>query len=83
VLEKARQRGISPNVLQTLRHAGVDFEHWLQGIESPESGVLASVKMIRNHPLLPKEVLVHGLIMHPATGRLDVLSPGQAPSERT
>jgi carbonic anhydrase len=79
VLEKARQRGISPDVMQTLSHAGIDMQHWLSGIESPEAGVLASVKMIRNHPLLPKEIAVHGLIMHPETGRLDVVSAGTSP----
>jgi carbonic anhydrase len=78
VLEKARQRGISPDVLETLSHSGVDLQKWLTGMESPEAGVLASVKMIRNHPLLPREVPVHGLIMHPETGRLEVLSAGEA-----
>jgi carbonic anhydrase len=74
VLDKARQRGISGDVLQTLYHAGVDFEHWLHGIESPEAGVRSSVQLIRNHPLLPAEVLVHGLVIHPETGRLEVVS---------
>ena len=76
VLEKARHRGISAETLDTLAHAGVDLQKWLTGMESPEAGVLASVQMIRNHPLLPKEIPVHGLIMHPATGQLDVLSAG-------
>ena len=78
VLDNARQRGISPDVLETLSHSGVDLQKWLTGMESPEAGVLASVKMIRNHPLLPKEVPVLGLIMHPETGRLEVLSEGNA-----
>jgi carbonic anhydrase len=78
VLEKARQRGISPDVLETLSHAGIDLQKWLTGMESPEAGVMASVKMIRNHPLLPKGIPVHGLIMHPETGRLEVLSAGES-----
>lgn len=77
VLDKARQRGISSETLNTLDHAGVNLRQWLTGFESPQAGVLASVNMIRNHPLLPKDVIVHGLIMHPDTGMLDVLTNGQ------
>jgi carbonic anhydrase len=76
VLDKVRQRGVSADVMETLENAGVDFEGWLSGIESPEAGVLASVKMIRHHPLLPKDIPVHGLIMDPTTGKLDLLSEG-------
>jgi carbonic anhydrase len=74
VLSNARQRGIAPEVLSELDHAGVNFQQWLSGFESPENGVRASVDLIRNHPLLPKDVLVHGLIIHPSTGQLDVVT---------
>jgi carbonic anhydrase len=78
VLDKARLRGVSAQTLTMLDHAGVDLRSWLTGFESPQAGVMASVEMIRNHPLLPKDVTVHGLIIHPATGRLDVLTRGDA-----
>ncbi|HZK79540.1 MAG TPA: carbonic anhydrase [Humisphaera sp.] len=74
VLEDAITRGVSRDTLATLDCAGVDLRHWLTGFESPQAGVLASVEMIRRHPLLPKDVVVHGLIMHPDTGRLEVLA---------
>jgi carbonic anhydrase len=73
VLEKALARGISPETLTTLSQNGIDLRQWLTGFESPQAGVLASVEMIRNHPLLPKDIAVHGLIMQPDTGRLDVV----------
>ena len=76
VLDKARQRGISPDIFTILDHAGVDMRKWLAGFESPQAGVLASVETIRNHPLLPKDIAVHGLIMQPDTGRLDLLTRG-------
>ena len=41
-----------------------------------EDGVRQSVGIIRNHPLLPRDVPVHGLIIHPETGKLDVLVEG-------
>lgn len=74
VLEKAQQRGVSKEVLNTLSHAGVDLRQFLSGFESPQAGVMATVDLIRNHPLLPRDITVHGLIMHPETGRLDVLT---------
>jgi carbonic anhydrase len=76
VLEKARQRGVSDEVLATLRHAGVDMQQWLTGFKSVQTGVRESVEIIRNHPLLPKDLAVHGLIISPETGKLDLLSDG-------
>jgi carbonic anhydrase len=76
MLDKARLRGISPEVLGILDNAGLNLRQWLTGFESPQSGVLASVEMIRNHPLLPKDIPIHGLMMHPETGRIDVLTTG-------
>lgn len=76
VLEKARKHGIRDEVMQTVTHSGVDLARWLKGFEHVQEGVVKSVSIIKNHPLLPKEILVHGLIMDPATGKLDVLIDG-------
>ncbi|HSZ54066.1 MAG TPA: carbonic anhydrase [Tepidisphaeraceae bacterium] len=76
VLEKARERGVSDEVLFTLRHAGIDMQQWLSGFESAQTGVKESVAIIRNHPLLPKGIAVHGLIISPETGKLELLSDG-------
>ena len=73
ILQQARDAGIDETTLNTLNHAGIDLETWLTGFDSPAAGVHASVKMIRNHPLLPKHVHVHGLIIDPTTGQLDLL----------
>ena len=76
VLDKARRRGVSQDTLSTLHHAGVDLERWLRGFDTVEDGVRGSVGIVRNHPLLPKDVPVHGLIIDPETGKLDLLSDG-------
>lgn len=78
VLKKAIERGASRETLQTLEHAGIDLHGWLTGFDAPEDGVRRSVAIIRNHPLLPKDVMVHGLMICPETGRLDLLSDGYA-----
>jgi carbonic anhydrase len=76
ILQKARDAGITPATLQILDHAGIDLDSWLTGFASPAHGVEASVRMIREHPLLPKHIIVHGLLIHPDTGQLDLLSDG-------
>jgi carbonic anhydrase len=76
VLQKAVERGIPPETLQTLEHAGIDLQFWLKGFESPEDGVRQSVAVVRNHPLLPRDVPVHGLMICPETGRLDLMIDG-------
>lgn len=76
VLNKAIERGASEETLQTLKHAGIDLEGWLKGFETVESAVKSSVEMIKQHPLLPKDVAVHGLIIDPETGQLDLVVDG-------
>ena len=78
VLDKARDRGVSEETLNMLRNAGVDLERWLTGFDRVESGVTGSVAVIRNHPLVPRDVPVHGLLIHPETGKLDLLVDGYA-----
>jgi len=76
VISKAITRGISQQTLETLKNSGINLEQWLTGFDSPEDGVRKSVGVIKKHPLLPKDVLVHGLMICPETGRLDLLSDG-------
>ncbi len=64
------------NVSAFCEHAGVDLETWLTGFHSVEESVAHSVNMVRHHPLLPEEVPVHGLVIDPGTGTLDVVVDG-------
>ena len=73
MLEKAVSRGISPEVITTLSSAGIDIKQWLHGFSSTEESVMESVDMIKGHPLIPKDIKIHGLIIDPETGRLEVV----------
>ena len=73
VLEKVRRRVADPNVIDTLGHAGIDLQRWLVGFDHVEDGVRKSVEVIRNHPLLPTDVPIHWMIIHPETRKLDLL----------
>lgn len=76
ILNKAKERGVEDKCLSLLQHAGVDLETWLTGFHSVEESVAHSVNMVRHHPLLPEEVPVHGLVIDPGTGTLDVVVDG-------
>ncbi|MGL4737095.1 MAG: beta-class carbonic anhydrase [Cellulosilyticaceae bacterium] len=76
LLEKMKGRGIGTETIQTLYHAGIDVERWLHGFESVESAIQESVSMIQNHPLIPKDINVHGLIIDPYTGKLERVVDG-------
>ena len=76
ILDKARQVGVSEEVLSTLIHAGIDLPQWLAGFDNVEEGVRQSVSIIKNHPLLPRHIPVHGMVMDPETGRLEQLIDG-------
>ena len=81
VLDKVRQRVADPNVIDTLGHAGINLQQWLVGFDRVEDGVRKSVDIIRHHPLLPVNVPVHGLLIHPETGKLDKLVDGYEAGE--
>ncbi|HEY7114981.1 MAG TPA: carbonic anhydrase [Tepidisphaeraceae bacterium] len=78
ILEKATERGIRPEVIETLQSAGINLQKWLKGFDHVRDGVAGSVDLIRKHPLLPKGVPVHGLLIDPGTGRLETVEDGYA-----
>jgi carbonic anhydrase len=75
-LKKIRESGISEDTIQTLEYSGIKLKHWLHGFDSVEESVRASVNVIRNHPLLSKNIPVHGLVIDPETGALELIVNG-------
>ena len=76
VLDHAMERGVSEDTIATLRAAGIDLDGWLKGSDNVSDSVRHTVHTIRNHPLMPKDVPVHGMVIHPSTGRLEVIVDG-------
>lgn len=76
MVEKFKAHGISDTVLDTLENSGIRMERFLKGFERPEDGVMHSINIIRNHPLLPSTIPVHGFIMDPTTGKLELIADG-------
>lgn len=76
MIESMKERGISEETLNTLSYSGVDFQKWLHGFDNVFESVEHSVGIIKNHPLMPEGIPVHGLVIDPATGKLDLVVDG-------
>ena len=76
IVEKILHRGVPECAINTLNKAGIDVKKWLHGFDTVEESIRDSVNAIKNHPLMPKGVFVHGLVIDPKTGKLDVVVKG-------
>lgn len=68
-----RQRGVDEEHLSLMKHCGIDLDSWLHGFDDTEAAVVETVDLVRNHPLMAKDVLVRGYIMDSETGALKVI----------
>ncbi|WP_026896249.1 beta-class carbonic anhydrase [Clostridiisalibacter paucivorans] len=76
IIKKMTDRGIEEKTISILNNSGIDIDSWLQGFESVEKAIIESVNAIKDHPLTPEDVNVHGLIMDPDTGAIEVVVNG-------
>lgn len=76
VLDKMKERGISEETLDVLQYSGIDLNKWLHGFDDVFESVSHDVDMIINHPLMPKDIPVHGLVINPEDGKVDVVVNG-------
>ena len=76
IMSKIIDRGVTNETISTLYNSGIDVGKWLHGFETVEDSVRESVNVIKNHPLIPKDVSIHGLIIDPHTGKLEVVVNG-------
>ncbi|WP_053360366.1 carbonic anhydrase [Bacillus sp. FJAT-27251] len=76
MLDEMRKRGIEDTIFDTLNYSGINVDEWLHGFDNVSDSVSHSVDVIKNHPLMPSDVPVHGLVIDPATGKLDLVING-------
>lgn len=69
-------RGIKQEVMDTIIHSGIDVDHFLSGFNDVNENVRENVKMVYNHPLFDRSVPVHGLVIEPLTGEVELLING-------
>ncbi|WP_339253997.1 carbonic anhydrase [Sporosarcina sp. FSL W8-0480] len=76
IVESMVERGIDKNLFTTLKYSGIDMKEWLRGFNDVTQSVKSSVDQVRNHPLMDRNVPVHGLVVDPHTGQLDIITNG-------
>lgn len=70
MLELMRERGIDEEHISLMKHCGIDLESWLHGFDDTNEAILETVDLVKNHPLVPKDIIVKGYIMDSVTGEL-------------
>ena len=64
------ERGIKESTLETIGRCGINLAEWLEGFHDTEASVRNTVDIIKNHPLVPGDVVVRGFIIDSTTGAL-------------
>lgn len=70
MLHLMKERGIPEQHINLMKHCGIDLDKWLRGFDDTECAVRETVDLVRNHPLVPDDVVVKGYIMDSVTGEL-------------
>ena len=63
------ERGIPEERIRKLEDEA-DLDRWLSGFENNEDDVHATYRALREHPLLPSDVRIHGFVIDIVTGEL-------------
>ena len=73
MLHIMKERGIPEDHINMMKHCGIDLDKWLEGYEETPKAVKDTVDLIRNHPLMAKDVKVEGYIIDSLTGELNAI----------
>lgn len=76
MVEKMKMRNVSPETMTIIENSGINLKRWLRGFKDVTESVTNSVGIIRNHPLVPQDIKIHGLVISPNTGKLDLIIDG-------
>lgn len=74
LMQKMTGRGVPKEVVEDIP----DFSEWLGAFKDPVSNVIKVTTEIRNSPLIPRDVPVHGLMFCPDNGELELIVDGYA-----
>ena len=69
--ELMNERGITDETLDIVRRCGIDLDTWLEGFKDTVDSVKKTLDTVKNHPLIPKDMIVRGFIIDSVTGNLE------------
>lgn len=70
-------RGISPEAITMIR---CEMDRWAKNFCHSEQNVIKAVAQLRQNPLIPNDVKIHGLMLNPYTSKLTLLVDGNKPN---
>lgn len=73
MLRNMSSRGIPEQQLKLIEK---DLQIWLDTYTDPVKNVLTVIKKLKANPFIPKDIPIHGLIIDPHTGKLNLLADG-------
>jgi carbonic anhydrase len=76
VLAHMKENGVTDETIETLTNAGFNLDRWLTGFDSVRESVENSCSIVSKQPLLPAGTPVHGMLIHPETGELELVVDG-------
>ncbi|WP_434121756.1 beta-class carbonic anhydrase [Salinicoccus roseus] len=76
MIDNMKARGITEETFETLENSDIDIKNWLKGFDSVEESITESVGKIKHHPLMVPDVPIHGTVINPANGKVDLVING-------
>lgn len=66
-----REHGVPEEAIEKVHD---ELEGWANAFKDPVENVRDAVKKLTTNPYIPKTIKIHGLMIHPRTGKLDVVA---------
>lgn len=70
MLSRLKERGIPGENIDIIESSGIDLYKWFKGFDTAEASVGETVRILKKHPLIPKDVRIQGFVMNSITGEL-------------
>lgn len=70
MIELMEKRGIPKENIELIENCGINLKGWLDGFDETPCAVNKSVEMLRNHPLIPADIVIEGFVIDTLTGQL-------------
>lgn len=71
ITEKMRDKSIALEKIEMKYGSKIDINAWLNGFHLAEDSVTDTVSFIKQHPMVPADIEIHGFVIDPVTGKLD------------
>lgn len=76
VVKTMKERGITNQTFDIIEHSGINIQNFLGGFSDVTANVKSNIETIYHHPLFDQTVPIHGLVIDPHNGSLELVQDG-------